>query len=1059
MLLLFIFGGAIVGEMVALSMIVSVAGPGVIGKLYLVNGLVLFLLPPLFFNNIDRFNRGKMLSIQLVVIASILFIYLLLIKTAHISAIKNSMGIILHCIYPISYLSKTILFLTFWTLANDICYKREVKREYPKIAAWGFAGGLAGAVLARALLEIVSPEMIIALWASSFCIAYGITRKITAHYSLRLLPKEFIPRPLREKKTVINDVRSVLSIDLVRYISCLYFLIFIAIFLCDYLFWKTCYVRFVTSTGLASFQFSFYITHGIITIAGLLLVTPLLISKLGFIRLFLFLPYSLLFGSAAVLGLTIAGVSPYILFVGFVINQFARYVLFENAFSPIFQMFFASISKEKRGRAKTIIDGIVKPSAILTSGILLIFLEKYFSLLLCVIIVLSLLMLWVVSRIRISYMKGLTPHLPSGYETDEVIAQIGSHYDQRLLSLVREYSLSTSTDLRCFAVRILAQLGSKQALKIVIDIYESNTDPAVKEAVACSLKNFYWYDTKVFVDTLLRDTAGNVRCCALRSLNAMNCYWKEEVKEAVKPMLYENDLPLQVEAASFLWSYTDAQVREGVLALVKELLNSATEEKRSAGISLSCLLKVEGWEDIIRENIRKASMSVFAKSIEAVVSSARKEAALDTLKIVEHLSRRHIEITSDVIQKIGKPAVDTVLAFLKQAKNPRMIFELIHALRIMRDADTHKKTAGFSVDPKTERAISSWISGELQQAYYAAYLWFSFKSEQKLSELTPGVQMLNDAIKDQVFHICGWALDTIALLEPHGGLVAIARKDLDIKEQAQRINMIEIVESLGATKFRNLILPLLEFESWPAIARHGEEMFGFKAPDRTAIEYFLHSDNEWICLCMLYCIAMLPGLKEVIHLKRDNIEALQGSPNTYISEAAGLLISEKMEKKGCGMNSFTLLETVLFFKKTALFQNVPAEKLIPLAEISQLTSYKKGTAISNEGSISDHLYIVKSGSLKIIKVKNTVKTILSIIRSGEAYGEIGLFNQAPRSASAVANEDCEIYVIQRSSLKNLLLDIPEVGYNLLVVFGDKLKKSSEEITLLHTMLADKIRNE
>ena len=36
----------------------------------------------------------------------------------------------------------------------------------------------------------------------------------------------------------------------------------------------------------------------------------------------------------------------------FVVVQFFRHVAFENAFSPIYQMFFAAIEKEKRGRAK-----------------------------------------------------------------------------------------------------------------------------------------------------------------------------------------------------------------------------------------------------------------------------------------------------------------------------------------------------------------------------------------------------------------------------------------------------------------------------------------------------------------------------------------------------------------------------------------------------------------------------------------------------------------------------------------------------------------------------------
>jgi CRP-like cAMP-binding protein len=100
---------------------------------------------------------------------------------------------------------------------------------------------------------------------------------------------------------------------------------------------------------------------------------------------------------------------------------------------------------------------------------------------------------------------------------------------------------------------------------------------------------------------------------------------------------------------------------------------------------------------------------------------------------------------------------------------------------------------------------------------------------------------------------------------------------------------------------------------------------------------------------------------------------------------------------------------------------------------------------------------VAGGSLKIVKAKNGVKTILSIVVKGETYGEIGLFNQAPRSASAVANEDCELWVIQRSALKKTLLDMPEIAYNLLGVFSEKLRRSGEEVALLHTTLSSSIK--
>jgi len=183
---------------------------------------------------------------------------------------------------------------------------------------------------------------------------------------------------------------------------------------------------------------------------------------------------------------------------------------------------------------------------------------------------------------------------------------------------------------------------------------------------------------------------------------------------------------------------------------------------------------------------------------------------------------------------------------------------------------------------------------------------------------------------------------------------------------------------------------------------------------------------------------------------------LQLDPNIYLSRAACELLPNPGSPgfKGNVVETFELLERVMALKKTSLFHSIPAEKLMGLAEITRSMSYKAGTLISREGEVSDHLYIVRKGGLKIVKSKNNIKTILTILHAGETYGEIGLFNQAPRSASAIAQEDCEVWVIQRSSLKKFLLEMPEIAYNFLEVFSEKLRKNSEEVAQLQYSFAN-----
>jgi ATP:ADP antiporter, AAA family len=160
--LAFIFCGAIVGETVSISLVVSALGTSVLSKLYLVNGILLYGLPLFFLGKIDRIDRGNFLSKQLLFISGILALILVSMTLVSYNnlAYKN---ILLILLYPFSYLSKTILFLTFWTLANDIYATSEAKKTFPIIAAWGMTGGLIGACTARLIVDAFATESVIIL--------------------------------------------------------------------------------------------------------------------------------------------------------------------------------------------------------------------------------------------------------------------------------------------------------------------------------------------------------------------------------------------------------------------------------------------------------------------------------------------------------------------------------------------------------------------------------------------------------------------------------------------------------------------------------------------------------------------------------------------------------------------------------------------------------------------------------------------------------------------------------------------------------------------------------
>jgi CRP-like cAMP-binding protein/HEAT repeat protein len=739
-------------------------------------------------------------------------------------------------------------------------------------------------------------------------------------------------------------------------------------------------------------------------------------------------------------------------FAGFILLQFLRYVVFENAFSPIYQMFFVAIPKERRGRAKTFLEGVVKPGALFFTGLYLTLMEGNEKTILMIVIMTSGAMTYLALVIRRTYVSELFPRTVSQPLQVDAVREIGSRNDLKILSLIQEYAGSSDTELRGLAVRMLSHNGSRQALGILREIYDNEAERSIGEMVAGSLGNFYWFETKSFVEELLRNDNPRVRANALSSLTEMNCRWKWEMRGAVESLLFENNLRVQIEAARFLWSSEDRYVQETIRAFLGSLLGSKNAGKRSAGLYLVGLLQPPKWEEVLLTNLRSTSLQVFTKSIEVILRHASRSTKVAALKSIEDLSRERITIAGRTAQSVGESAVDALVEYVTRAQGRRMVFEVVRALRVIKHR-TGKSDPGFEQGTDTEKAILRWAYRELVRGYRDAYMWQRCRVlQRKHTELSAFV-ILDDALRTRVMRVAEWALDAMILLDREG-VITWSRKALDLWEDAHRQDMVEILETLSESRLGSLITPIFKFDSWDDIARTGKNVFKFSRRGSGALEYFARSENRWVRVCAFYCLFQSGRLKRLLTTEPHLLENLGADSYPYIAKAARSLLAGKNSPGRIEVETFSLLETVLFLKKTPLFRTIAGEKLMGLAEICELHSYEKGTVISREGDVSDRLIIVRTGSLDIVKGKGDLRTVLSVTHVGETYGEIGLFSQSQRSASAIAHEDCELYVVQRSALKRLLLNMPDIAYSFLEIFSDRLRKTGEEVAALRAELSN-----
>ena len=82
--------------------------------------------------------------------------------------------------------------------------------------------------------------------------------------------------------------------------------------------------------------------------------------------------------------------------------------------------------------------------------------------------------------------------------------------------------------------------------------------------------------------------------------------------------------------------------------------------------------------------------------------------------------------------------------------------------------------------------------------------------------------------------------------------------------------------------------------------------------------------------------------------------------------------------------------------------------------------YKKSEVIFEENSLGNDMYVIHSGKVKLSTKAPGSELVLGILGSGEFFGEMALVDNAPRSATAIAEEDNTKLVVLDQSRMNLL---------------------------------------
>jgi CRP/FNR family transcriptional regulator, cyclic AMP receptor protein len=131
---------------------------------------------------------------------------------------------------------------------------------------------------------------------------------------------------------------------------------------------------------------------------------------------------------------------------------------------------------------------------------------------------------------------------------------------------------------------------------------------------------------------------------------------------------------------------------------------------------------------------------------------------------------------------------------------------------------------------------------------------------------------------------------------------------------------------------------------------------------------------------------------------------------------------------------------------TDLFAALGAEALAELRDRAEMRSYARNQVLFRQGDAAEELFIVSNGRVAIAQQAGDGReSVVAVLEDGALFGELGLFDDAPRSADARALTDSTVVVLRYKPVRDVLQAQPELLWVIVRLLAGRLRATDEAL--------------
>ena len=688
---------------------------------------------------------------------------------------------------------------------------------------------------------------------------------------------------------------------------------------------------------------------------------------------------------------------PIIYFIGFgglalapvfaivVAFRFVQMLWLSGVADPAWQSMFNVIPPEKRDQVRTFISGVPEQAGTFIAGGILIVGEQTLTpqQLYFIGLFAAACCTYVLYQARRGYNIALIDALRAGRPNlfyGEEQPFGGFHQDGAAIQTALNGLRASDPMIRRVSAEILGHLSLPESTHALIHGL-NDTDSLVRAASLRALSHSNATPALLDIATSLSDPEPDVRFEAASALSALSAS-SLALSRYLTPLLDDEDARVSTRAATLLLKFPSPN-GTGVRS-EGEIVTRAKHHLRTTAVFGDLDARLQAITALGEWGDKEAFDFLANEMLDRGLQPGIKNAILTSL--VQINSQESLQY---LLESLKDPiARETSARLLGQVGAPVM-GSVLDALRDEASVDGALLTLQYLPMPLAKPILELARASVSRAREYEALM-----RGIPLSAENEAMSLLVESLHDKSHRFGIRALRAIGLLGDRQAMNT-AIENLQTRDTSQRANVIEALESISA-KYREVLQPLMKL--WE------DDSAGTQSVNW---ERLLADEDAWIRECAAFA-------KNYGETGMDTLATL------------------------------SLMDRILFLKRVSLFEGLSPSDLKQVASIAEEELFTDGDMIAQQGEPGDALFVIVSGEVSVVIVKDGYNVEVARRRSGEYVGEMSIINREPRMATLIASGDVRALCIDQKSFEGLIRERPEVSLAVIKMLSKRLKEATEQ---------------